>query len=227
MSAGGGAQGGTAVGIVAKAPEPGAVKTRLSPPLTADEAAAAAAAMTADTLATVRAGGYDTWVVFAGDEAVLRRTLGDDVALLAQRGQTLGERLAAAQADLFARGFSRVALVGGDCPTVDAAQLRAAVDALDDVDVCLVPAVDGGYALLAAARRCPELFTGVAMGGARTGADTLGRAEAAGLTTRQLDARYDLDTGEALVAALHAGQLDEAPRTKAVAEDLSRRRPPH
>lgn len=208
----------TAVALVTKAPEPGAAKTRLCPPLSPEEAAAAAAAMIADTLAVARDSGYAVWVVFAGDEAVLRRTVGDDVALLPQRGQSLGERLAAAQKDLFGRGFARVALLGGDCPTVGVATLRQAVDALDAADVCIVPAVDGGYTLLASARPCPEVLTAVTTGSDRTGAETVARAEAAGLATRQLKARYDLDTVEALLAALQAGQLDEAPATKAVAQ---------
>lgn len=214
----------TAVGLITKAPEPGTAKTRLCPPLSAQEAADVAAAMLADTLAVARASGYAVWVVFAGDEAVLRRTVGDEVAILAQRGQTLGERLAAAQTDLFDRGFARVALLGGDCPTVGVATLREAVDALDAADVCMVPAVDGGYTLLASTGPCPEVFTEVIMGSDRTGAETVARAEAAGLTTRQLDARYDLDTWEALLTALQAGQLDEAPETKAVAQRLDHQR---
>lgn len=210
-----------AIGLVTKAPEPGTAKTRLCPPLTANEAANAAAAMIADTLAAARGSGYAVWVVFTGDETALRRTVGDDVALLAQRGANLGERLAAAQADLFDHGFTRVVLLGGDCPTVGVATVREAVNALDAVDVCMVPAVDGGYTLLASAQPCPEVFTEVTTGSDRTGAETVARADAAGLTIRQLDARYDLDTQEALLAALHVGQLDEAPATKAVAQRMA------
>lgn len=215
----------TAVGIMVKAPEPGEVKTRLCPPLTADEAAAAATAMLTDTLAVVRASGYEPWVVVRGDELAVRAVVGDVVPLLAQRGEGLADRLAAAQADLFAKGYERVALVGGDCPTVTTADLRDAVDGLTTADVTLVPAVDGGYALVATAAARPELFVGVAMGTAHTHAATVARAQEAGLSTRSLRPRYDLDTSEALVSALRAGQLDHAPATRRVAERLRGFRP--
>jgi len=207
-------EGLNAVVLMAKAPVPGEVKTRLSPPLSMVEAAAVATALLGDACDEATATGADTWCAYHGDESVLRRLLPDTVRLLPQRGVDLAQRLAVAQADVFAEGYERVVLYGADCPTVGAADLRSALRSLDQSDVVLGPAADGGYTLLASSRPTPELFDGVMMSTDRVLADTLSRA--AGRSVTLLDTRHDLDTLTDLLAALDSGQLNGAPRTHAL-----------
>lgn len=204
-----------ALGLVAKAPVPGRVKTRLCPPFSSEQAAGLAAALLSDTAATALATGYETVCVATGDGAVLRTVLPGGVPMLAQRGEGLARRLANAQADLFAGGYSRVLLVGGDCPTLDAPYLAAAVAALDDVDVVLGPAWDGGYTVIGSNRPCRALFEGVPMSTSRTAAATVARCEAAGLSLRLLPTRRDLDVVADLRAAVAGGELAAAPATRA------------
>jgi rSAM/selenodomain-associated transferase 1 len=203
-----------AVVLIAKAPLPGQVKTRLCPPLSTVQAAAVASALLRDTADAATATDADTWCAYHGDKMVLRRLLPDAVGLLPQRGEDLAQRLAAAQADVFARGYERVVLYGADCPTVGAADLCSALRSLDQTDVVLGPAADGGYTLLASSRPTPELFDGVVMSTDRVLADTLSRA--AGLTVTLLGTHHDLDTIADLLAALDSGQLNGAPRTHAL-----------
>jgi uncharacterized protein len=203
-----------AIGLVAKAPVAGKVKTRLCPPCTPEEAAEIATALLLDTAASAAATGHDVWCVHLGDPAGQER---------AQRGADLGERLAGAQADLHGRGYDRVVLLGADCPTVEPALLAAAVAALDGADVVLGPARDVGYTLIGTAVPRPEVLVDVEMSTPRVLADTLARAEAAALRVALVAERHDLDTVADLAAALAAGQLDHAPRTRAAAVALAGR----
>ncbi len=217
---------GDAVVVVAKAPVAGKVKTRLCPPLSAVEAADVAAALLADAAGNAASGGAAVWCAYLGDPAVVRGVVGRSVRLLPQRGCGLADRLAAAQADVFAAGAARVVLLGADCPTVEPAYLAAALAALDRTDVALGPAADGGYTLLAASRPTPELLCGVPMSTATVLDDTLRRAAAAELGVTVLAQRFDIDTAADLLAALSAGELSHAPRTRAAAVRLVERLTP-
>lgn len=206
------------IGVIAKAPLAGEVKTRLCPPLTHAEAAGVAGALL-DTLGNARATGHTVCCVHAGPaSALLPHT--DGAPLLAQRGRGLAQRLAAAQEDLHAAGHQRVLLLGADCPTVDAAYLDGVLERLDSVDVVLGAAADGGYTLIASKRVEPALFA-VQMSTERVLDETRARAAAAGLTVACLPARHDLDEIDDFAAALAGGQLDHAPRTRAVVQRLA------
>jgi uncharacterized protein len=82
---------------------------------------------------------------------------GDAEAWL-QQGRDLGERMHRAFVKGFSLGFSRVALIGTDCPDLSAAIVEEAFLALDACDVALGPARDGGFYLAALKRPFPELF---------------------------------------------------------------------
>jgi rSAM/selenodomain-associated transferase 1 len=210
----------SAVGLIAKVPEAGRVKTRLCPPLTPSEAAELAAAMLTDTLASAGSSGADPWCVYDGDERLLTGHLRLPVSLLRQTCGGLEARLAAAQAELFAHGYDRVLLVGADCPSVSSVYLRQAIDALFDVDLVLGPAFDGGYTLIGTNAPSPALFDGVLMSTDHVLIETLGRAVQQRLQVRLLAWRYDLDTVGDLVEAHASGQLAHATATLAALDTL-------
>lgn len=207
----------TAIAVVAKAPVPGRVKTRMQPRVPARRAADLAAAMLADVTAAALATDAAVWWSYAGDREVLEGLRPAGVRLLAQVGAGLGPRLAHAHRSLHERGAARVVLVGADCPTVDAAALRSASAALDDHDVVLGPAADGGYTLLGTRTCAPSLFAAVPMSTDHTAADTLAEAARLRLRTAVLDTRPDLDSVDDLRRALDEGWLDAAPRTRNLA----------
>jgi uncharacterized protein len=210
-----------ALAVIAKEPVAGLAKTRLVPVLGEAGAARAATAMLADTLAAVRATGADPWLCFTPAEARERLgRLAPGFGLLAQGPGDLGDRLAACLAALLAAGADRVAIVGADTPHVPIASYRRAFALLDEADVVLGPALDGGYYLVAAKAARPELFVGVPMGTGVVLAETLARAARAGLVVGLLPPLRDLDRVEDLAAALAAGELAGAPATLAAATEL-------
>jgi uncharacterized protein len=210
-----------ALAVIAKEPVAGLAKTRLVPALGAAGAARAASAMLADTLAAVRASGAEPWLCFAPVEARERLCrLAPGFGLLAQASGDLGDRLAACLADLLGAGVDRVAIVGADTPHIPAASYRRAFALLDEADIVLGPALDGGYYLVAAKASRPELFVGVPMGTEVVLTETLTRATRGGLLVALLSPLRDLDRVEDLAAALAAGDLDATPATLAAATEL-------
>jgi rSAM/selenodomain-associated transferase 1 len=212
--------GATAIAIVAKAPVPGRVKTRMQPALTPAQSAELATAMLYDVTAAAQATGAQVWWSYAGDVAVLEALRPPDVALLAQVGDGLAARLAHAHRTLHGRGAGRVLLVGADCPTLDLAALHDAIALLDAADVVLAPASDGGYTLLGTRRCAPSLLAGVPMSTDHTAADTVAEAARLGLDVAFLPSRPDVDTPADLRAALEGGWLDAADRTRVLATAL-------
>jgi rSAM/selenodomain-associated transferase 1 len=210
-----------ALAVIAKEPVAGLAKTRLGPALGTAGAARAAAAMLADTLAAVRASGAEPWLCFTPNAARQRLgRLAPGFRLLAQAAGDLGDRLAACLADLLAAGVDRVAIIGADTPHIPQASYRRAFAMLDEADVVLGPALDGGYYLVAAKAARPELFVGVPMGTEMVLAETLARAASDRLIVALLPPLRDLDRVEDLAAALAAGELAGAPATLAAATDL-------
>ena len=211
---------GATIAVVAKAPVAGRVKTRMQPALTPTQATDLAAAMLCDVTAAALATGAQVWWSYAGDRAVLDALRPPGVALLAQVGADLAERLAHAHSTLHDAGARRVLLVGADCPTVDVATLLDALTLLDANDVVLAPATDGGYTLLGTRTRAPSLLRDVPMSTDHTAADTLAEAARLGLEVAVMPSRPDVDTAADLRDALDGGWLAAADRTRALATRL-------
>lgn len=189
--------------VIAKEPLPGLAKTRLSPPCTAEEAAALAQACLLDTLDVVaRTPAARRVLVFEGDGRRWRR---DGFELIAQRGTGLGERLAAAFADIAPPAL----LVGMDTPQLTPSLLLEGINALSrpGVDAVLGPALDGGYWSVGFSRPAPGAFAGVAMSRESTCVAQRARLEDLGLLVHEQPELRDIDTIEdARALALQAPQ---------------------
>jgi uncharacterized protein len=180
--------------VFAKAPRPGGVKTRLGAALGTDLAADLYRAMAEGVLARTRAAPCVRSVFFAPREAEAEMAAWlPHETLVPQDGADLGARMAAAFAWAFSVGATKVVLVGTDAPGLSDEHVRAALVVLDAHDVVLGPALDGGYYLVALRRPAPALFDGVAWGTADVLAQTVARAEAAGLAVAPLAPLGDVD----------------------------------
>jgi rSAM/selenodomain-associated transferase 1 len=182
------------LGVFAKRPRPGEVKTRLATASSADWAARVAEAFLLDTLA--RLDGIDARRVLAFAPADagpdFERLAGGRFRLWAQGEGDLGARMAAFFREQLSAG-GPVVLVGADSPTLPPEVVGEAFAALGTHDVVLGPAADGGYYLIGCAREVPQLFDGVAWGGGRVLLDTIARLPAwARLAV--LPPWYDVDT---------------------------------
>ena len=194
--------------ILAKAPVPGEVKTRLCPPATPDQAARIAAAAFLDTLDAVLAVPDVTPVVaLTGD---LSRAVGGDAlsarlratTVVPQRGTTLGQRIAAAHVDAAAvAGPCPVLQIGMDTPQADAGLLSHCLDLLDGADAALGMASDGGWWVLGVRRpELADLIAGIPTSRSDTGLRTLAALQTAGCQVVQLPELSDVDTWEDAVA---------------------------
>lgn len=199
----------TAVLVVAKAPEPGKVKTRLGADIGMEAAAEVAAAALLDTLAACAEASDERHVSLAGDLAGAVRA--DELAA-ALRGWTVHEQVGADFAERLADAHARVPgpvlQVGMDTPHLTAEQLREAATGLASYDAVLGPADDGGWWLLGLRDPADAVaLVGVPMSTDTTGADTRAALEARGLSVGTTSALRDVDTvGDAdLVAALAPG----------------------
>ncbi|WP_202866102.1 DUF2064 domain-containing protein [Kribbella turkmenica] len=173
--------------VIAKEPVPGRVKTRLQTEFTPREAAALARASLADTLAAVRktpAGRYVLALDGTGGS-----WLPDGFAVVAQRGDGLDERLAAAFEDAYAG--TPMLLVGMDTPQVTSDLLGCDWSGYDAV---LGLTEDGGYWCLGLRGPDRRALAGVPMSTAHTGADQLTRLELLGYRVKLLPALRDMDT---------------------------------
>jgi uncharacterized protein len=200
--------------LLAKAPVPGRVKTRLCPPCTPEQAAFVAAAALDDTLDTAAATpAAARTLVLAGDRAPT-----DGWATVPQRGGPLSERLAAAFADTRIPGVPTL-LIGMDTPQVTPALLTDALQQLTTPggpDAVLGLAIDGGWWTLGL--RDPQqaaVLRHIATSTATTGAETLAALHRRGLRVGILPRLRDVDT--APDAHLVAAECHPASRfTKAV-----------
>ena len=185
----------TRIVIFAKAPLPGAAKTRLIPVLGAEGAARLAARMLAETAAAAVAaevGPPELCATPSPDDAAWDPFRPPGVSITDQGDGDLGERLARAAARVLAAG-ERVLLIGTDCPDLDAARLRSAAERLDIHDAVIHPAHDGGYALLGLTRFDRALFEGIAWSTATVAAETIQRIRALGWSLHVGDALRDVD----------------------------------
>jgi hypothetical protein len=179
------------------------VKTRLAAAIGPDAAADLYRALAEHVLeaTTPAAGDYERLVFFDPPEALeeMRAWL-PGVRVLAQSGGDLGARMSDAFSRAFARGASRVAIVGTDALAVWRGTVTEALDALAEVDAVMGPSEDGGYYLLALRQPRPELFSGIAWSTPAVAAETRARAAALELALRELPAVRDVDTLEDLGA---------------------------
>jgi rSAM/selenodomain-associated transferase 1 len=186
--------------VVAKRPAPGQTKTRLSPPLLPDQAAALYECFLRDTLDLMRQVPRAQPVIAylpPAEKAYFAR-LAPDFDLILQEGADLGARLDHALSHCLQRGYQRAVIMDSDSPTLPVTCLVAAFEALDEADVVLGPCDDGGYYLIGLKHPAPRLLREVQMSTSRVVADTLALAAEEGLRVKLLPVWYDIDDVAAL-----------------------------
>jgi rSAM/selenodomain-associated transferase 1 len=190
-----------ALGLMAKAPLEGEVKTRLVPPLTAREAAALNVCFLRDMAANIdsiteteAAAGLVVYTP-AGAESAFAAIVPERFSLLAQRGAHLGERLCNATDDLLRQGYGAVCLINSDSPTLPRSILVRALNLLasDGDRVVLGAAEDGGYYLIGLKHAHRNLFNEIAWSTSDVLARTRQRAAEIDLPVELLPSWYDVD----------------------------------
>jgi len=190
-----------ALAVMAKAPRSGEVKTRLVPPLRAEEAAILSTCFLKDIVANFMAASntvpVEGYIAYSppGSEALLRDLVGPEILLLPPRRIGLGNSLLDAAEDLLASGYGGACLVNADSPTLPTSILVEAVEALRAPGdrVVLGPASDGGYYLIGLKQPHRRLFEDIAWSTERVFRQTVERAASLGLDVVTLPSWYDVD----------------------------------
>jgi rSAM/selenodomain-associated transferase 1 len=207
--------------IMAKAPRPGAVKTRLVPSLSPEAVTAFYCCLLDDTLALARSLSNVEVAIMCPESDVneLAQLAGSEVSVLAQRGEGLAAGLTSVFAH-FAQG--RTIAFNSDSPHLPRSILEDAFKTLAAHDLVVGPTHDGGYYLVGARDSHSTLFAGDGMGTSSALERLLSRARALDLSVGFAAPFYDIDVSDdltRLAAELHLAPA-RAPRTAAWLKEL-------
>jgi len=203
--------------IMAKAPRPGSVKTRLAESLSLKAVTELYRCLLNDTIALAQGLDHVEVAIMcpASDVQELSRAVAKTVRIVAQSGQGLAAGLTSVFAHFATRDHQRVIAFNSDSPHLPASVLETAFDVLEASDLVVGPTHDGGYYLVGARASHPSLFANDRMGTANALEALMTRTRALGLSVHLTEPFYDIDVAADLSQL--AGELQripgKAPRT--------------
>lgn len=189
--------------VMAKAPVPGQVKTRLCPQISPGKAAELYRCFLQDRISQMaELKGTELAVAFTPESAFAFFTAQtpDRFQLFAQKGKTLGDRLTRLFSDRFAEGYTAVSVIDSDTPDLESSIMNQSFRLLVSHDVVYGPSRDGGFYLVGLRNPYPALFEEIPWSTAEVLQVSLKKAKKMGLKTALLPERHDIDTYEDLVS---------------------------
>src|SRR5438874_335675 len=197
--------------IMAKAPRPGAVKTRLAPSFSLEAVTALYCCLLDDTVALARSLGDVEVAIMCPDTDVneLAQLAGNQASVVAQKGEGLAAGLTSVFAHFAQNHQRRIIAFNSDSPHLPRSVLEDAFETLAAHDVVVGPTHDGGYYLIGAKAFHPTLFAGDALGTSSALERLVSRARALELSVGFAAPFYDIDVVEDLTRL--AGELRLAP----------------
>lgn len=187
-----------AILVFAKSPEPGRVKTRMTPPLSASDAAELYARMLDDILEhtarlAAELGLQPILMVHPASAcAAMAARAPEGFRVMPQEGPDLATRMERAIRHVAEAGHAPILVRSSDSPALGAPHVEAALHALERCDLVLCPDRSGGYVLVGVRRPTAGLFEHP-MSTASVLADTLANARALGLSAQTLSPCFDLN----------------------------------
>lgn len=177
----------------------GKVKSRLAATIGEEKALEIYKSLLLHTYSETRKlNGIDTWIFFSdfiepesGYKAEYKET---------QIGEDLGERMSNAFQKLFQKGYKKVVIIGTDCPEIQSSDIDAAFQSLEKKEVCIGPALDGGYYLLGMRRFKESLFENIPWSSPEVAKITLEILNFDQVSYELLKTLRDIDTEEDLIA---------------------------
>ena len=186
-----------AIIIFVRNPELGKVKTRLAKEIGEEQALQVYTELLQHTHAITSQVDCDRFVFYT--DAINKNDLwnvGFEKRL--QEGETLGDRMLLAFFDLFQQGYSKVIIIGSDCPELTSFIIEDAFDKLYTSDVVIGPSTDGGYYLLGLTKLVPPLFTNKQWSTDTVLADTINDIDHLRKSYSLLTELSDIDTADDL-----------------------------
>ena len=134
--------------IFTKNPKPGRVKTRLAVDIGDQNALKLYRYLLQHTMEVTKKLPQEKWV-FYSDE-IPQKDIWEEkhFSKKLQQGKDLGERMQNAFAEAFQQNYQKVIIIGSDLYDLQTGDLKQAFKKLDESDVVIGPARDGGYYLL-------------------------------------------------------------------------------
>jgi uncharacterized protein len=181
--------------VMAKAPRPGLVKTRLARSLPLPAVIELYRCLLDDTVALAKSlDDVDVSIICpASDVEDLARATSNGIRIVAQTGDGLAAGLTSVFAHFTEAGRRRIIAFNSDSPHLPASVLESAFATLETCDVVVGPTHDGGYYLVGAKASHPGLFMGDGLGTTNAFEALLARARDLGLSVRLTDPFYDID----------------------------------
>jgi uncharacterized protein len=197
--------------IMAKAPRPGTVKTRLTPSLPLEAVAAFYGSLLSDTLTLARSlGGVEIAIMCPNSDVhELARLAGHGAQVIAQQGEGLAAGLTSVFAHFASDPQRRIIAFNSDSPHLPPSVLEEAFETLAAHDLVVGRTYDGGYYLVGAKASYPTLFSGDGIGTSSALERLLSRASLLELGVGFADPFYDIDVVDDLIRL--AGDLRSAP----------------
>jgi rSAM/selenodomain-associated transferase 1 len=205
--------------IMAKAPRPGSVKTRLASSLSAEAVTAFYSCLLEDTLTLARSLRDVEVAIMCPESDVdeLAQLAGSKASVVAQKGAGLAAGLTSVFAH-FADGHNRrIIAFNSDSPHLPPSILEGAFEGLAAHDLVVGPTHDGGYYLVGAKASHATLFAGDGMGTSSALERLLSRSRVLGLSVASAEPFYDVDVADDLSRLAEELRLapTKAPRTAA------------
>jgi rSAM/selenodomain-associated transferase 1 len=184
------------LGLFAKRPDPGTVKTRLAAESSPEWAAQVAEALLLDTMDKLARIPVRHVLAFApaDAEAYFAERSRGRFSLMPQAAGDLGQRMVSFFRQELQKGAQAVILVGTDSPTLPLPLIEQAFGELAHADVVLGPATDGGYYLVGCGRKLPPIFDAIPWSTDRVLAETVTRLAGSSWKLALLPPWYDVDT---------------------------------
>jgi rSAM/selenodomain-associated transferase 1 len=186
--------------VFTRYPEPGRVKTRLIPAVGDEDACNIHKEMADHTLKRLSSFRQQIEICFdSGSETLMKKWLGEDLSYKPQSGGDLGSRMKNAFAAAFLAGKKHVVAVGTDCPGLSEKHIYQAFSLLQNADLVLGPAADGGYYLIGMHTLQSNLFQDIRWGSGEVLQQTLLAARKLGLKIALLEELTDVDRPEDVI----------------------------
>ena len=171
----------------------GEVKTRLASTVGHDKAMTVYEQLIAHTIETTKHLPVDKTVFYskrieledAWDNKIYEKNI--------QTGNDLGDKMKNAFATVFGNRNKKLVIIGTDCPDLNASVIMNAYVYLEDHDIVIGPAIDGGYYLLGMKKLHPRLFEKIDWSTGKVLAQTLKICESSNLSTFLLPELSDID----------------------------------
>ena len=179
------------LGIFARPPVAGTVKTRLIPDVGADKATAVYRHCLEHALAVARASGldYELYLTAESDDPIF-----ENETYRLQKGGDLGDRMRQSLEQMLGEDADGAIIIGTDCLDLESRHLQSAARTLADHEMVLMPALDGGYALIGCTRVAASMFDGVEWSSEKVLQQTLDNAQRLGYRVGRLETVRDIDT---------------------------------